>query len=142
MMQCLKCQKKYIPKRLGGLFCSVSCGNSYRQQLKRDEQKKAKLVEQGLAVEKEVTDEEVFIWSVLFVLGIEAKKLLLDNNLPADKKPTDIAIRTLKLITDCRDKGESAIMKSLGIRIEEYNKAKKAQEEQNKSKQQKQIVAK
>lgn len=144
MMNCQKCQKEYIPKRMGGLFCSVSCGNSYRQQLKRDEQKKAKLVEQGRAVEKPLTEDERQLWSILFVLAVEAKQILLDNELPVGKKPINIGARTRDLLVNCQTKGESSAMKSLGIRFqaqqEAEKKAKKVQEEQDKSKQQKKTI--
>lgn len=134
MMKCLKCQKEYIPKRMGGLFCRPSHGNAYRQQLKRDEQKKAKLVEQGQAVEKELTAEEVELWSTMLDLSRKAKQIMLDNELPADKKPADLPVRTYYVMSGCRNAEESAVMKSIGARFEAQEKAKKAREEQNKSK--------
>ena len=144
-MQCRKCQKEYIPKRAGGLFCKPSCGNSYRQKIQRDEQKKVKLVELGQAVERPLTEEEAQLWGIVFVLAVEAKQILLDNELPADKKPTNIGVRTRTLLVNCQEKGESAMMKSLGIRyqaqLEAKKRAEKALEEQNKSKQQKQTKA-
>ncbi len=131
MMKCLKCQKEYIPKRMGGLFCKPSHGNAYRQQLKRDEQKKAKLVEQGQAVEKELTAEEVELWSTMLDLSRKARQIMLDRELP--EIPADLPMRIYYVLSGCRQAEESPVMKSIGARFEAQKKARKAREEQNKS---------
>lgn len=129
MMKCLKCQKQYIPKRIGGLFCGDSCGNSYRQKKKRDEQKKAKLVEQGLAVERPLTIEEIVLWDILSMLAGEANQIQVDEALPADKKPADLGMRKMRLVSYCKSSAELLEMKSLGIRYQAQKEAKKRADE-------------
>lgn len=131
MMNCRKCQKEYIPKREGGFFCSDSCGNSYRQQLKRDEQKKARLVEQGKAIEKPLTEGEKQLWPVLSELGDNAKYLLLEAEIPGDKRPADFGIRLGQFLRDCKTNMESPVVKELGVR---FQAQQRIDEHTNKSK--------
>jgi hypothetical protein len=122
---CAKCQKEYNPKRIGGRFCSVSCGNSYRQQLKRNGQKEVKAIREGYAIEKPLTNEEQILWSILFVLGVDAKRILADNELAVDKRPADIGTRIRTLLLNCQDKANSPMMKELSIRYEAQKEAEK-----------------
>jgi len=125
MMNCQKCQKEYIPKRMGGLFCSVSCGNSYRQQLKRDEQKQARLVEQGLAIEKPLTEEEVQIWSVLVELGKNARQLDEDLQKTGNDRPADIGPRIGKIIRQYREQADSELWQQLEARLNKQEEVTK-----------------
>ncbi|RZK43272.1 MAG: hypothetical protein EOO61_05065 [Hymenobacter sp.] len=132
MMNCQKCQKEYIPKRIGGLFCSVSCGNSYRQQLKRDEQKKAKLVEQGLAIGNPLTEGESSLWAILSELGRRALELNIVLNLPMGHEGRiDIGSKLATFVGDCKRTADNPIVQEIGARM----KAQQQVEERNKSKQ-------
>jgi hypothetical protein len=124
-MNCQKCQKEYIPKRMGGLFCSVSCGNSYRQQLKRDEQKQARLVEQGLAIEKPLTEEEVQIWSVLVELGKSARQLDEDLQKTGNDRPADIGPRLGRIIRQYREQADSELWQQFEARLNKQEEVKK-----------------
>ena len=123
MSICVKCQKEYNPKRVGGRFCSVSCGNSYRQQRQRDEQKRTQAVTEGYAVERPLTEEELLLWSILLVLGADARRLLLDYELGVDKRPADMNKRLHTLLWNCQEKANSPMMKQLTIRYEAQQQA-------------------
>lgn len=123
MMKCLKCQKEYNPKRVDGMFCKTSCGNAYRQQQKRNTQKKGKLVELGQAVKKPLTEEEAQLRSLLFGLVEEAKKLLAEKELPADKRPADWDERIGAILMNCQATGENELVKGLAVRFEAQQKA-------------------
>ncbi|RYE04854.1 MAG: hypothetical protein EOP33_08335 [Rickettsiaceae bacterium] len=125
MMNCQKCQKEYIPKRMGGLFCSVSCGNSYRQQLKRNEQKQARLLEQGLAIEKPLTEEEVQIWSVLVELGKNARQLDEDLQKTGNDRPADIGPRIGKIIRQYREQADSKLWQQFEARLNKQEEVTK-----------------
>ena len=116
MMKCLKCHKEYSPKRRGGLFHSVSCGNSYRQQLKRNEQQQAKLIEKGHAVKNPLTKEELEFWFFVKGLAATATKLLADNNLRVEQRPVDLLTRVHQLVQECQEKGASQLMSEMASR--------------------------
>lgn len=89
MIICLKCGKKITAKQGKKLFCDKSCGNSYRQQIKRDERKKTKLVDTELVkielidiepvkielvkIELTETEQEDDTWAKLTVLRKRTK---------------------------------------------------------------------
>ena len=125
MMKCLKCQQEYNPKRRGGLFCRVSCGNSYRQQLKRDEQRKAILVEKGYAVETPLTNEELELWRLVEGLAAAAKQILADRNLPAEQRPEDLRSRVNQLVKECHDTRESELIIGIASRHRAQEEAAK-----------------
>lgn len=135
-MNCLKCQKEYIPKRVGGLFCSDSCGNSYRQKKKRDEQKKARLVEQGLAVKHPLTEGEQGLWAILSELektGIELRTVL---NLPVGHEGrADVGPRLARFVGDVVRVADSPVVQEIRARFE----VQQMVEEQIKGKQQERI---
>ena len=134
MMKCLKCQQEYNPKRKGGLFCRVSCGNSYRQQLKRDEQQQAVLVEKGFAIKKPLTKEELELWLFVKELAATAKQILADKNLPVEQRPEDLGSRVKQLVKDCQEKGESQLMSEMASRYSAQEEAAKRAEGGNKNK--------
>lgn len=115
---------------MGGLFCSVSCGNSYRQQLKRDEQKQARLVEQGFAIKNPLTEDEQFFWHILSRLGDTAIRLDEEAKLPGDKRPADFGKRLGDFIRETRTEAAGLRMQEIGARL----KAQQKKEEGNKSK--------
>ena len=123
MMKCLKCQKEYSPKRRGGLFHSVSCGNSYRQQLKRNEQQQAKLIEKGHAVKNPLTKEELEFWFFVKGLAATATKILADNNLRVDQRPEDLRARVNQLVQECQEKGASQLMSEMASRYSAQQEA-------------------
>ncbi len=132
MMNCRKCQKEYIPKREGGFFCSDSCGNSYRQQNKRNELKKTKLVEQGKAVENPLTDAEQELWAILSKLGGTARQLNFIANLPnEDAGRVGFGPRLLSFVTACMDTADNPLVQQIGVRV----KAQQEMETRNKDKQ-------
>ena len=137
MMNCLKCQKEYIPKRIGGLFCGDSCGNAYRQKKKRDELKKARLVEQGLAVKNPLTEDEQFLWSILSKLGATAIVLDDEAKLPGDKRPADFGIRLGEFIRHTKAEAQGVRMQEIGARLGAQLEAKKRTDEALKTKQEK-----
>lgn len=128
MMKCLKCQKGYSPKRRGGLFCSVSCGNSYRQQLKRNEQQKAKLVEKGYAVKNPLTNEELELWRLVEGLAATAKQILADKNLPIEQRPEDLRSRVNQFVQECQEKGECQLISEMASRYRAQEEAAKRAE--------------
>ncbi len=135
MIHCLKCQKEYIPKRAGGAFCSVSCGNSYRQQLKRNEQKKARLVEQGLAIEEPLTAGERGLWAILAEVKEKGLELNTILNLPLEHPGrTDIGPKLVKFVGDCKRIGDRPLVQELGVRM----RAQQEVEARNKGKQKEQ----
>ena len=125
MMNCLKCQKEYNPKRRGGLFCRPSCGNSYRQQLKRNEQLKAKLVEKGYAVKSPLTNEELELWRLFEGLAVAAKQILADRNLPEEQRPADLRPRVNQLVKQCHNIGESELIIGIASRYRAQEEAAK-----------------
>lgn len=125
MMKCLKCQKEYNPKRRGGLFCRPSCGNSYRQQLKRNEQLKAKLVEKGYAVKSPLTTEELGLWRLVEELAVAAKQILADRNLPEEQRPTDLRSRVNQLVEECYSLRESELIMGIASRYRAQEEAAK-----------------
>lgn len=134
MMKCLKCQKEYIPKRMGGLFCKPSHGNAYRQQLKRDAQKKVKLVGQGLAVEKPLTEGERGLWAILSELVEKGRELNTVLNLPfGDVGRDGVGTALAKFVGDCMRAGDKPLVCEVKARI----KAEQEVESQIKSKQEK-----
>ena len=124
-MKCLKCQKEYNPKRRGGLFCSSSCGNSYRQQLKRNEQQKAKLIEKGYAVKSPLTNEELELWRLVEGLAAAAKQILTDMNLPTEQRPGDLRSRVNQLVKECHDTRESELIIGIASRHRAQEEAAK-----------------
>lgn len=124
-MKCLKCQKEYNPKRRGGLFCSVSCGNSYRQQLKRNEQQRNNLVKKGYAVENPLTNEELELWRFVEELAAMAKQILADRNLPVEKRPENLRSRVNQFVKDCHEKGESQLISGIASRYRAQEEAAK-----------------
>jgi hypothetical protein len=129
MMNCLKCQKEYNPKRRGGLFCGVSCGNSYRQQLKRNAQQQAKLVEKGYAVKSPLTTEELELWRLVEGLAATAKQILDDRNLPEEQRPADLRSRVNQLVKECHHLGESELIMGIVSRHRAQEEAAKRAEE-------------
>ena len=125
MMKCLKCQQEYSPKRGGGLFCRVSCGNSYRQQLKRNEQQQAKLIEKGHAVKDPLTKEELELWFFVKGLVTTATQILADHNLRAEQRPVDLLSRVHQLVQECQEKGESQLMSEMASRYSAQEEAAK-----------------
>jgi hypothetical protein len=125
MMICLKCQKEYNPKRRGGLFCSVSCGNSYRQQLKRNEQQKANLVKKGYAVENPLTNEELELWRCIEEVAATAKQILADRNLPVEQRPENLRSRVNQFVEDCKEKGDSQLISRIASRYRAQEEAAK-----------------
>ena len=125
MMICLKCQKEYNPKRRGGLFCSVSCGNSYRQQLKRNEQQKANLVKKGYAVENPLTNEELELWRCIEEVAATAKQILADRNLPVEQRPENLRFRVNQFVEDCKEKGDSQLISGIASRYRAQEEAAK-----------------
>lgn len=125
MMNCLKCQKEYNPKRVDGLFCGGSCGNAYRQQKKRDAQRKKKLIELGQAIEKPLTEEESQLRSLLVGLAGNAKKLLGEKALSVDKKPADWDERLSTHLMNCQALQENELVRDLTVRFEGQQKAEK-----------------
>lgn len=134
MPKCLKCQNEYNPKRRGGLFCEKSCGNSYRQQLKRNEQQHAKLVEQGHAVKNPLTNEELELWRFVKEVAATAKQILADRNLPDEQRPADLRSRVNQLVEQCREKGESQLISGIASRYSAQEEAVKRAEADNKGK--------
>ena len=131
MMKCLKCQKEYIPKRIGGLFCGDSCGNSYRQKKKRDEQKKARLVEQGLAVKNPLTESERGLWDILAGLEKTAIELHTILHLPTGHEGrSNIGLQLSSLVVDCKSIADSPVVQDIRVRFEAQQKV----EERNKGK--------
>ena len=124
-MKCLKCQQEYSPKRRGGLFCRVSCGNSYRQQLKRNEQQQAKLIEKGHAVKNPLTKEELEFWFFVKGLAATATQILADNNLQGEQRPEDLRARVNQLFQDCQEKGASQLMSEMASRYGAQEEAAK-----------------
>ena len=104
MMKCLKCQQEYIPKRRGGLFHSVSCGNSYRQQLKRNEQQQAKLIEKGHAVKNPLTKEELELWFFVKGLAATATQIIADRNLQGEQRTEELRARVTQFVQECQEK--------------------------------------
>ena len=125
MMNCLKCQKEYNPKRRGGLFCKVSCGNSYRQQRKRNEQQKAKLIEKGYAVQSPLTNEELELWRLVEGLAAAAKQILADRNLPEEQRPADLRSRVNQLVEECHSLGKSELIMGIASRYRAQEEAAK-----------------
>ena len=125
MMKCLKCQQEYSPKRRGGLFCRVSCGNSYRQQLKRNEQQQAKLIEKGHAVKNPLTKEELEFWFFVKGLAATATQILADKNLRVEQRPEDLRSRVNQLVQECQEKGESQLMSEMASRYGAQEEAAK-----------------
>ena len=122
-MKCLKCQQEYSPKRRGGLFHSVSCGNSYRQQLKRNEQQQAKLIEKGHAVKNPLTKEELELWFFVKGLAATATQILTDNNLRVEQRPEDLRARVNQLVQECQEKGASQLMSEMASRYSAQQEA-------------------
>ena len=134
MMNCLKCQKEYIPKRVGGLFCSASCGNSYRQKHKRDELKKARLVEQGLAVEKPLTEMEQGLYIILTELVEKGRELLAILRMPLEDARRKVLGTELGwFVADYLTGIDKPLVREVGVRMEAQRKV----EAQIKSKQEK-----
>ena len=123
MMKCLKCQKEYIPKRRGGLFHNTSCGNSYRQQLKRNEQQQAKLIEKGHAVKNPLTKEELEFWFFVKGLAATATQILADHNLRVEQRPEDLRARVNQLVQECQEKGASQLMSEMASRYSAQQEA-------------------
>jgi hypothetical protein len=134
MTKCLKCQIDYNPKRQGGFFCGDSCGNSYRQQLKRNEAQKAKLVEKGHAVKNPLTDEELELWRFVEGVAATAKQILADKNLPAEQRPEDLRSRVNQFVEACQEKGESQLIREMASRYRAQEEAAKRAEAGNKDK--------
>jgi len=116
MMKCLKCQKEYTPKRRGGLFHSVSCGNSYRQQLKRNEQQQAKLIEKGHAVKNPLTKEELELWFFVKGLAATATQIIADRNLQGEQRTEELRARVTQFVQECQEKGASQLMSEMASR--------------------------
>ena len=125
MMKCLKCQKEYSPKRRGGLFCGDSCGNSYRQQLKRNEQRQAKLIEKGHAVKNPLTKEELELWFFVKGLAATATQIIADNNLQGEQRPEDLRARVNQFVQECQEKGASQLMSEMASRYNAQQEAAK-----------------
>lgn len=103
---------------MGGLFCSDSCGNSYRQQLKRNAQKKARLVEQGLAVEQTLTEVEQGLWSVLAEVMAGGRELNAVLNLPMNHEGrANIGGRLAKFVGDCKRIGDKPLVQEINARM-------------------------
>lgn len=134
MTKCLKCQKEFTPKRRGGFFCGDSCGNSYRQQLQRNEQQKVKLVEKGHAVKNPLTNEELELWRFVEEVAATAKQILADRNLPDEQRPKDLRARVNQLVEQCREKGESQLISGIASRYSAQEEAAKRAEAYNKGK--------
>jgi hypothetical protein len=128
MTKCLKCQKEFTPKRRGGFFCGDSCGNSYRQQLKRNENQKAKLVEKGHAVKNPLTNEELELWRFVTGVAAAAKQILADRNLPDEQRPGDLRSRVNQLVEQCQEKGESQLISEIASRYSAQEEAAKRAE--------------
>ena len=116
MMKCLKCQKEYSPKRRGGLFHNTSCGNSYRQQLKRNEQQQAKLIEKGHAVKNPLTKEELELWFFVKGLAATATQIIADRNLQGEQRTEDLRARVNQFFQECQEKGASQLMSEMASR--------------------------
>lgn len=130
-MNCRKCQKEYIPKREGGFFCSDSCGNSYRQQLKRDEQKKARLVEQGKAIKNPLTETEQALWTVLTEVMKRGDELNFTFRLPLEHVGREgIWDKAMAFIGDCKRMIDRPVVQEIEARI----KAQQEVDERNKGK--------
>ena len=125
MMKCLKCQQEYIPKRRGGLFHNTSCGNSYRQQLKRNEQRQAKLIEKGHAVKNPLTKEELELWFFVKGLAATATQIIADNNLQGEQRPEDLRARVNQFVQECQEKGASQLMSEMASRYNAQQEAAK-----------------
>jgi len=123
MMKCLKCQQEYSPKRRGGLFCRVSCGNSYRQQLQRNEQQQAKLIEKGHAVKNPLTKEELELWFFVKGLAATATQILADHNLRVEQRPVDLFSRVRQFVQECQEKGASQLMSEMASRYSAQQEA-------------------
>lgn len=128
MTKCLKCQTEFTPKRRGGFFCGDSCGNSYRQQLQRNEQQKTKLVEKGHAVKNPLTNEELELWRFVEAVAATAKQILADNNLPAEQRPKDLRARVNQLFAQCQEQGESQLIIGMASRYSAQEEAAKRAE--------------
>jgi len=122
-MKCLKCQQEYSPKRRGGLFCRVSCGNSYRQQLQRNEQQQAKLIEKGHAVKNPLTKEELELWFFVKGLAATATQILADHNLRVEQRPVDLFSRVRQFVQECQEKGASQLMSEMASRYSAQQEA-------------------
>lgn len=83
---------------------------------------------EGYAIEKPLTTEEKTLWSILFVLGADAKRLLADNELGGEKRPADIGTRIQTLLWNCQEKANSPLMRELGIRYQAQREAEKRAE--------------
>ncbi|MFD2717146.1 hypothetical protein ACFST9_00365 [Hymenobacter monticola] len=134
MPKCLKCQNEYTPKRRGGLFCGDSCGNSYRQQLQRNELQHAKLVEKGHAVKNPLTNEELELWQFVKEVAATAKQILADRNLPDEQRPADLRSRVNQLVEQCREKGESQLISGIASRYSAQEEAAERAQTDNKGK--------
>jgi len=106
MSTCLKCQKLYYPKRQGGFFCSVSCGNSYRQQQKRTVQKQRIPVKEG-PTRSTFNEREARLWKLIGELGEQAAQLLRERILPKEQRPEDMTERLVALLIRCQQASEN-----------------------------------
>lgn len=77
--KCTKCNKLYIAKRLGGQFCSSSCANGFRQQIKRDALVRIALVEKGYVAQEKVSSGEGEMSAWIKALAERAGKLIADR---------------------------------------------------------------
>ena len=138
MMKCLKCQKEYNPKRSDKLFCGESCGNAYRQQQKRDEQKQARLVEQGEAIKNPVTETEQALWTVLTEVMKRGDELNFIFRLPLEHVGREgIWNNAMAFIGDCKRMIDRPVVQEIEARIKAQQKAEKRADEALKTKQEK-----
>lgn len=106
MSICLKCQELDYPKRQDGFFCSVSWGNSYRQQQKRTVQKQRIPVKEG-PTRSIFNEREARLWKLIGELGEQAAQLIRERILPKEQRPEDMNERLVALLIRSQQASEN-----------------------------------